>query len=157
MTKTEMMEQTLADMGVRVFSCPVLHRKAIASSDGFVGMGQTQDSCEAHTILAHEMLHFKLRAFYPPEDTANRRRSEAQVHRALMLDLCPKEALCTLLQRGLCVQEIAEELEVTTQLICEAFAFYQAQDPAFCQGEQEPPCTDGAPNAAPDERAQSNE
>ncbi len=137
MTKTEKTEQELADMGVQILPCPFLHRKAIASSDGFVGLGQTADSHEANTILAHEKHHFRLCAFYRAEDTANRRRSEALVHRALILDVCPKEKLCTYLQQQFSVQEIAEELEVTPQLICEAFAFYQAQDPCFCQEDGE--------------------
>ncbi len=136
MTKTEKTEQELADMGVQVFSCPFLHRKAIASSDGFVGLGMTEDSRETHTILAHEKHHFQLSAFYAPSDNASRRRSEAQVHRALILDLCPKKRLCALLQRGCSVGEIAEELEITDQLVCEAFEFYQAQDPQFCKEER---------------------
>ncbi len=138
MTKAEQTEQILTDMGVQVFDCPLLHRKAIASADGFVGIGPMQDSREAHTVLAHELQHFKLDAFYAPEDTAACRRREAQVHRALLHELCPKKLLCGLLQRGFTVGEIAEELEITEQLICEAFAFYQDRDPAFCKGHHNP-------------------
>ncbi len=137
MTKTEKMEQALADMGVLVFPCPLLHRKAIASSDGFVGLGQMENSREAHTVLAHELYHFKTCAFYAPDDAVARRRNEAQVHRALVLNLCPKEKLSALLGQGLNIHEIAEELEITEQLLCEAFAFYQGQDPTFCHAEDD--------------------
>ncbi len=132
MTKAEQTEQTLTDMGVQIFPCPALTRKAIASRDGFVGLGTVQDSREAHTVLAHELHHFKLNAFYPPEDTAARRTGEAKVHRALLEDICPKDTLRTLLQRNFSVAEIAENLEITEQIVCEAFAFYQDRDPDFC-------------------------
>lgn len=133
MTKAEQTEQTLTDMGVQVFPCPALARKAIASRDGFIGLGTLQDSREAHTVLAHELYHFKLDVFYPPEDAAARRTGEAKVHRALLEDVCPKDALRALLQRAHSVAEIAEELEITEQLVCEAFDFYQDRDPDFCK------------------------
>ncbi len=133
MTKTEMTEQTIADMGVHIISCPFLHRKAIASSDGFIGMGTMQDSRETRTVLEHEKQHFRLCAFYTADDAAARRRCEAQVHRALIFELCPKEKLSSLLQRGFTVLEIAEELEITEELVCEAYAFYEGRDPDFCK------------------------
>jgi hypothetical protein len=130
MTKTEMAEQELADMGVRVVRCPGLHRKAIASADGVVGVGELADSCEARTVLEHEKQHYRLRAFYRADtDALDRRRIEARVHRALIRELCPAETLRALLRQGFSVSEIAEQLDVTEQLVREAYDFYCDQNP----------------------------
>ena len=94
MTRTEITEQELSDMGIRVFPCPGLQRKAIATADGYVGLGETADSRETRTVLEHEKQHYRLQAFYPPTaDAATRRRAEARVHRALIRELCPAETL----------------------------------------------------------------
>ena len=135
MTRTEITEQELSDMGIRVFPCPGLQRKAIATADGYVGLGETADSRETRTALEHEKQHYRLQAFYPPTaDAATRRRAEARVHRALIRELCPAETLQALLRRGLTAAEIAEELEVTEELVAQAYAFYRETDPdLFCR------------------------
>ena len=135
MTRTEITEQELSDMGIRVFPCPGLQRKAIATADGYVGLGETADSRETRTVLEHEKQHYRLQAFYPPTaDAATRRRAEARVHRALIRELCPAETLQALLRRGLTAAEIAEELEVTEDLVAQAYAFYRETDPdLFCR------------------------
>ena len=135
MTRTEITEQELSDMGIRVFPCPGLQRKAIATADGYVGLGETADSRETRTVLEHEKQHYRLQAFYPPTaDAATRRRAEARVHRALIRELCPAETLQALLRRGLTAAEIAEELEVTEELVAQAYAFYRETDPnLFCR------------------------
>ena len=135
MTRTEITEQELSDMGIRVFPCPGLQRKAIATADGYVGLGETADSRETRTVLEHEKQHYRLQAFYPPTaDAATRRRAAARVHRALIRELCPAETLQALLRRGLTAAEIAEELEVTEELVAQAYAFYRETDPdLFCR------------------------
>lgn len=132
MTKAEMAEQELADMGVRVIRCPWLHCKAVATADGFLGVGETEDSCEARTILLHEKQHYRLRAFYAANaDPLLKRRAETQVNRAVYREACPPDVLAALLRRGFTVPEIAEELEVTQALVEEAYAYYAEQMPAL--------------------------
>ncbi len=117
-------------MGIRVVRYPPLHRKAISSPDGFVMMGPTADSKETRTVLEHEKQHFRLSAFYPPDcPVQERRRSEARVDRAMIQDLCPIDQLKAFLRQGRSVPEIAEELDITEELVTQAFAFYRAQDP----------------------------
>lgn len=117
-------------MGVQVVGYPPLHRKAVSSPDGFVMLGQLADSREKRTVLEHEKQHFRLAAFYkqdcPPQE---RRRSEARVDRALIQELCPLPQLRDFLRKGRSVAEIAEELEITEELVTQAFAFYRAMDP----------------------------
>ena len=117
-------------MGVQVVTYPPLHRKAIASPDGYVMVGRLTDSKETRTVLEHEKQHFRLAAFYPPDcPVQERRRSEARVDRALIQELCPIDHLKELLRRGRTVAEIADELEITEELVAQAFAFYRAQNP----------------------------
>lgn len=124
-------------MGVEVVGYPPLRRKAMASADGFVLIGDLADSREKRTVLEHEKQHYRLAAFYTLEDAPQeRRRSEARVHRALIHSLCPAERLDALLRRGLSLHEIALELDVTEKLVEEAFFYYRSQDPsAFCGPE----------------------
>jgi hypothetical protein len=130
MTKTEITEQELSDMGIRIIHCPCLQRKAIAGEEGFVVVGEIADSREARTVLEHEKQHFRLSAFYTQyADSTMRRRGEARVNRALIRELCPKKTLCALLRQGRTVAEIAETLEVTEELVVDAYAFYSEQDP----------------------------
>ncbi len=115
-------------MGVQVVGYPPLHRKAVP--DGFVMLGQLADSREKRTVLEHEKQHFRLSAFYPKDcPPQERRRSEARVDRALIQEVCPASQLKQLLRKGRTVAEIAEELEITEELVTQAFAFYRAMDP----------------------------
>lgn len=117
-------------MGVRVLRYPPLKRKAISSPDGFVMVGNLEDSRETRTVLEHEKQHFRLAAFYSKDSSPQeRRRSEARVDRALIQELCPASQLEALLRAGRCLAEIAEELDVTEELVAQAFAFYRAMDP----------------------------
>ncbi len=117
-------------MGVQVVGYPPLHRKAIASADGLVLLGTLTDSREKRTVLEHEKQHFRLSAFYTADsDPQERRRSEARVDRALIQELCPAPQLDALLRMGLSVHEIAEELDITEELVEQAYFFYRGLDP----------------------------
>ena len=117
-------------MGVQVQVYPPLHRKAISSPDGLVLVGLLTDSREKRIVLEHEKQHFRLAAFYPVDSTPEqRRRCEVRVDRALIRELCPVTQLAALLRRGCTPAEIAEELDITEELVAQAFAFYRAMDP----------------------------
>ena len=136
MTKTEITEQELSDMGVQVVRCPWLQRKAIATADGFVGVGETADSRETRVVLEHEKQHFRQSAFYTlATDDIQRLRSEAKVNRVLIRELCPYKTLRRLLRQGRTLSEISDFLEVTEEFVFEAYLFYREQNPHAFRGK----------------------
>ena len=56
------------------------------------------------------------------------------MHRQLILELVPRAALARLLRQGLGPSEVAERLDVTEQLVLQAYWFYKDADPGFCRG-----------------------
>ena len=132
MTNSERTRQELADMGVEVLSMPQLTRKAIASADGYLAVGNMEDSREDHTVLTHEKWHFKLGAFYRAGASyTDRLRCEGAVDRAALRELVPKERLTALLRRGRTLEEIADTLDITPALVVQAWEHYRQADPTL--------------------------
>lgn len=134
MTKKEMIQQQLNEMGVTVFQCPGLQtRRAICTQDGYLGLADMESSAEECTVLEHERQHYALSAFYRPDASLyTRLRLEGMVDRATILSLVDRQRLAEALRAGLSCEEIAESFSVTPDFLQEAYAYYKALDPDYC-------------------------
>lgn len=83
------------------------------------------DSAEERVHLAHEIGHCLTGAYYAiGADKTVRRKAEKRAKAWSIVNLLPKDEFCGLLQKGYNEWDIAEEFNVTVDVVREAYNFY---------------------------------
>lgn len=84
------------------------------------------NSKEAYIALFHEYLHCEFDVFYNLDDSLQtRKRREYKIDKIMIQELVPIDKLKDLLNLELCNYELAEELDVSEEIIKIAFKIYK--------------------------------
>ena len=132
-TKLEEVEQYLFDNNIEVIADNTIHSKAFVLSVNDAGKllvyapASILNDREKREIFIHELLHlqYKNGMYHLDDCIEKRRRIERMVERNEIKRLIPLKRVIQLLERGYDRFEMADEFEVTDELMSKALVQYE--------------------------------
>jgi len=126
---TDALYQSLDDMGVEVFVCPLSRFKALASPDGYLGINPyvIDSRAEELEILMHEEAHFATNTFYQYDSAFTVRRHQEHVALRFAIEKhFPVSAIRRAIRQGNTeLWELAEHFGVTDAYMADILQYYQ--------------------------------
>lgn len=128
MTRAEQIRQELYDDDVDIIEGLPIKRKSIVDPDGVIGLSCSIDtSAEEYTVLSHDKWHLKLGAFYPLGSPYQlKAQMEYRVNKRAIMEAVPLDLLKMAISTCMPMDEVAENFEVTPDVLAEALELYRS-------------------------------